>query len=424
MSTQPVRFRGTLVGIWFAVASQMVGPSAVGAEPEGSILDPPELVCSDDQAVSTLEPEAMAACFATDLPPTMSSSVKQPVGTDGSSASPAPFAQAPARETSAMVASNPPTPTPPSLPAPPVALPTPAYQVTENHDVQRFLDQFQTGYRRAIVEKWLVRAGRYLPMVLDVFKQKGLPEELVFTAMIESGFDPLAVSRMGAVDPTILPPPAKVAVALEALLRSNDFLADSLDTVIRVVAAFVIGAPIALAAGFVMGENIGVGRSLSPIFNLVLSVPQSIFLPLFVLLFGLGFTEKLIFGITHVFFVVAVNAMAAVRQVSHGQVMLARSFGANRFRIYRSIYLPAMAPQVVTGLRLGLIFCIIGILLAEMYASRTGLGVLLLRWGESYAVDKLMAATVLISVATIIINETMRIWEVRVGRWRNVVENR
>ena len=198
MSTQPVRFRGTLVGIWFAVASQMVGPSAVGAEPEGSILDPPELVCSDDQAVSTLEPEAMAACFATDLPPTMSSSVKQPVGTDGSSASPAPFAQAPARETSAMMASNPPTPTPPSLPAPPVALPTPAYQVTENHDVQRFLDQFQTGYRRAIVEKWLVRAGRYLPMVLDVFKQKGLPEELVFTAMIESGFDPLAVSRMGA----------------------------------------------------------------------------------------------------------------------------------------------------------------------------------------------------------------------------------
>jgi ABC-type nitrate/sulfonate/bicarbonate transport system permease component len=104
--------------------------------------------------------------------------------------------------------------------------------------------------------------------------------------------------------------------------------------------------------------------------------------------------------------------------------MLARSFGASRLRIYQSIYLPAMAPQVVTGLRIGIIFGIIGILLAEMYASRTGLGVLLLRWGESYAVDKLMAATALISVATIVINETMRIWEVHVGRWRKVVENR
>jgi ABC-type nitrate/sulfonate/bicarbonate transport system permease component len=231
-------------------------------------------------------------------------------------------------------------------------------------------------------------------------------------------------SGIGAFDPTILPPPVKVAVALEALLRSHDFLANSLDTIIRVMAAFAIAAPIALAAGFVMGENISVGRSLSPVFNLVLSVPQSIFLPLFVLLFGLGFTEKLIFGMTHVFFVVAVNAMAAVRQVPHGLVMLARSFGASRFRVYRSIYLPAMAPQVVTGLRLGIIFDIIGILLAEMYASRTGLGVLLLRWGESYAVDKLMAATVLISVATIVINESMRIWEVQVGRWREAVESR
>jgi ABC-type nitrate/sulfonate/bicarbonate transport system permease component len=233
-----------------------------------------------------------------------------------------------------------------------------------------------------------------------------------------------AGSWVGVFDPTILPPPAKVALALESLLHSSDFLSDSLDTITRVIAAFVVGAPIALAAGFAMGENISVGRSLSPIFNLVLSVPQSIFLPLFVLLFGLGFTEKLIFGITHVFFVVAVNAMAAVRQVPHGQIMLARSFGASTLRIYRSVYLPAMAPQIVTGLRLGMIFDIIGILLAEMYASRSGLGVLLLRWGESYAVDKLMAATVLISAATILINETMRIWEVHVGRWRNVVESR
>jgi NitT/TauT family transport system permease protein len=231
-------------------------------------------------------------------------------------------------------------------------------------------------------------------------------------------------SYVGVFDPTILPPPAQVAAALVSLLHSPNFLADALDTMTRVIAAFVIGAPIALVAGFVMGENIAVGRSLSPIFNLVLSVPQSIFLPLFVLLFGLGFTEKLIFGITHVFFVVAINAMAAVRQVPHGQVVLARSFGASTLRIYRSIYVPAMAPQIVTGLRLGVIFDIIGILLAEMYASRSGLGVLLLGWGESYAVDKLMAATVLISAATILINETMRLWEVHVGRWRNAVENR
>jgi membrane-bound lytic murein transglycosylase D len=73
-----------------------------------------------------------------------------------------------------------------------------SYQIQQNDHVQRFLEQFQTGYRRAVVERWLTRSGRYLPMILDVFKQKGLPEELVFTAMIESGFNPVAVSRAGA----------------------------------------------------------------------------------------------------------------------------------------------------------------------------------------------------------------------------------
>jgi membrane-bound lytic murein transglycosylase D len=91
--------------------------------------------------------------------------------------------------------------TPPVEPAPLItvsAMPSAAYRVHDNQHVRFFLDRFQTGYRRAVIESWLVRAGRYLPMILDVFRQKGLPDELVFTAMIESGFNPLAVSHAGA----------------------------------------------------------------------------------------------------------------------------------------------------------------------------------------------------------------------------------
>lgn len=81
-----------------------------------------------------------------------------------------------------------------------VASPTPAtpYRVQLNEHVRHYLNRFQTGYLREITESRLARAGRYLPMILDVFKEKGLPEELVFTAMIESGFNPVAVSRAGA----------------------------------------------------------------------------------------------------------------------------------------------------------------------------------------------------------------------------------
>src|SRR4029450_7876507 len=91
--------------------------------------------------------------------------------------------------------------TPPVDPAPLIrvsAMPPSAYRVHDNQHVRFFLDRFQTGYRRAIVESRLVRAGRYLPMILEVFRQKGLPDGLGFTAMIESGFNPLAVSHAGA----------------------------------------------------------------------------------------------------------------------------------------------------------------------------------------------------------------------------------
>ena len=90
-----------------------------------------------------------------------------------------------------------------AAPIPAVAMLAPAkpvatYRVHVNEHVRFFLDRFQTGYRRAVVEGWLARSGRYLPMILDIFRQKGLPEDLVFTVMIESGFNPVAVSQAGA----------------------------------------------------------------------------------------------------------------------------------------------------------------------------------------------------------------------------------
>ena len=74
----------------------------------------------------------------------------------------------------------------------------PAYSVaTNNSQVKYFVDRFTTS-RRDVVGLWVRRSGHYLDMIFDVFRAKGLPEDLAFTAMIESGFNPTAVSRVGA----------------------------------------------------------------------------------------------------------------------------------------------------------------------------------------------------------------------------------
>jgi soluble lytic murein transglycosylase-like protein len=142
-------------------------PAAVAAIEEAGLASlPPPSVSAD--APLTLDADLWAEFFTTPVPPVAKTEPTRPVG---SSASTRP-------SKAEVVAGN--------------------YQIRQNDTVQRFLDQFQTGYRRAVVERWLTRSGRFLPMILEVFKQKGLPEELVFTAMIESGFDPIAVSRAGA----------------------------------------------------------------------------------------------------------------------------------------------------------------------------------------------------------------------------------
>lgn len=73
----------------------------------------------------------------------------------------------------------------------------PPYHVVVTPQVQYFLERF-TGSRREVIELWLGRSRQYLGMIRDVFKKHGLPEDLAFVAMIESGFNPLAVSRAGA----------------------------------------------------------------------------------------------------------------------------------------------------------------------------------------------------------------------------------
>src|SRR5216110_401323 len=71
------------------------------------------------------------------------------------------------------------------------------YPVVMNDDVRYFLDRF-TGSRRMVVELWMSRSGCYLAMIQEVFRNRGLPTDLAFTAMIESGFNPRAVSPAGA----------------------------------------------------------------------------------------------------------------------------------------------------------------------------------------------------------------------------------
>jgi ABC-type nitrate/sulfonate/bicarbonate transport system permease component len=229
------------------------------------------------------------------------------------------------------------------------------------------------------------------------------------------------VSRYGLVDPDLLPPLSTVLVTLWQLLHDPRFLDDIRVTLIEIAASFVIVAPLSIVVGFFLAETPALARLVNPVFHALMAIPKSIFLPIFILALGIGFTQKIVFGAVLAFFVIVVYAEAAVASVPSGYVTLGRAIGASRAQIYTRIYLPAMLPLIIAGLRIGFIFVVTGVLLAEMYSASVGIGREIVHWGEYYEISKLLAAVLLIMMTCVVINQLLEAWERSSGTGRSEV---
>jgi ABC-type nitrate/sulfonate/bicarbonate transport system permease component len=236
--------------------------------------------------------------------------------------------------------------------------------------------------------------------------------QLLVVAALALGWE--VAARNHAVDPDVLPPLTHVVGILWRLLHDGDFLADLRITAFECLVAFAIVVPFGLLSGFVLGERQKLERAFGGPLQLLMSVPKSVFLPVFVLMFGIGITQKIVFAIVLAFFIVVPTGIAAVHSVPRGLVTAARAFGASRAQIYGSIYLPAMAPLIVGGVRLGLIFVVHGVIFAEMYGSTGGIGRSIVSWGENFQMDYLLAAVLLVLIATVTLNETIQAVETRI----------
>ena len=224
--------------------------------------------------------------------------------------------------------------------------------------------------------------------------------------------------RGGVLDASLAPAPSTILDALWKLARRPEVLTSLGVTAWEVLGAFVIAAPVGLLIGFTLVEVPFLGALFRPIVNFLFGVPKSIFLPVFILIFGVSIPQKIAFGVFTTLFVVIVGGIAAVESVPRELVTVSRVFGATRWQVMREIYLPAMAPILLEAARLGMIFNITAVLLCEIYGARDGIGYRIAAWGENLQMPKLYAALVLVAAAAVAVNELLRAAESRLGAWR------
>jgi len=224
--------------------------------------------------------------------------------------------------------------------------------------------------------------------------------------------------RHGIVNPLLLPPLGDVLTTLGELLQRGQVREALGVSAMEVLLAFVIAVPLGAALGVLIAENDYLGEVFKPMLFIVFAIPKSIFLPLFILAFGTGIHQKVAYAAFTTTFVVLMSAAAAVESVKQDYLLVARSYGATRMQILSRVYVPSMLPILLETLRISMIFNFTGVLIAEMYASRTGIGHLIASWGENFQMKQLFAGVILLAAAAILFNEALRWMEARVSAWR------
>jgi len=225
-----------------------------------------------------------------------------------------------------------------------------------------------------------------------------------------------AVARAGLVDPLFVPAPSAVVAAFGGI--GGTALAGLGDTLAKTAAAYVLAVVLGVAGGVAVGSVPVLRQVLSPYVIALYAIPKILVLPWIVLLLGYGTTPAVVYGAIHGFFPVLVLVMGAVRDVDGTLVTVARAFGASTWQLYWKVLLPAIVPSVLAGMRLGIVFCLLGVLIVEMFAGVRGMGHVMGSLANGFRAPELFAATALVSAASIAIVLSLDHVNDRLSHWR------
>ena len=198
--------------------------------------------------------------------------------------------------------------------------------------------------------------------------------------------------------------PAETLRRLTALAVRPGFWAEAGST----AGAFAAAAVISVAGGILLGCVLGLarlaGRVLEPVLASFYALPKVTLYPVVLLLFGLGVSAKIAFGIMHGLIPLVLITMNAVLQVRPVYLRTARALRLSRVDVVRDVVWPAIRPEVLGGVRVCVPLVLLGVLIGEMFASRRGLGALAMRAMETNDTATVLAIAVLLSAVALGIN--------------------
>lgn len=220
----------------------------------------------------------------------------------------------------------------------------------------------------------------------------------------------------------ILPSPAKVLLALKAgllvpLASPVGFYLPLASTLANAAQGFVIGAVFGLLLGSLMAEFKAVETLLMPYAFALQTLPKVAIAPLIVIWCGFGDGSKITMAALLAFFPMMVNTFTGIRTTDPERIDLMRTLSASRIESYFMVKLPTAAPYIFAGLDMGIVYALLGTIVAEFLGAQSGIGVAITQAQAVTDVASVFAALILLGATGIVMHAVVHTLKHRLVHW-------
>lgn len=225
-------------------------------------------------------------------------------------------------------------------------------------------------------------------------------------------------AKSEALPPAFIGQPSIFLQTFVDQVANGTFLSATVITLYAVAIAFIIGSLLALLTALAMSVFPLLEKLLSPIIDVLNALPRVALIPLFILWFGLGITQKVASGVSIMYFILLSYTLAGAKSTSPDHLLLARSLGITRSGIFLKIVIPTAVPAIFAGLRLGMIYTVLGVITAELLAGGKGIGTLVSYYSNTFDPNGVFATLIMLIIITSTLTAIMTRIENHFGKWR------
>jgi len=220
------------------------------------------------------------------------------------------------------------------------------------------------------------------------------------------------------VAPLFMSYPSAIIRSAVEMSTDGELAAAFLESLKTLLLGFGISAVLGIAWGLAIGRYRAIEAMSDWLVNALYATPLVAIIPLVILWFGLGFSAKLFIVIILAIFPILINTASGVRNVSEQLIDVGTAFAATEREIFVKIIFPAALPYMMTGLRLGIGRAIIAMVVAEFFTAITGLGALIVKYGDQYDTASMFVPILVLMALGIVLTAIVRRAEAWIAPWK------